>query len=81
MLCSHSPLQRFEPEPHIRDNPQSLQSHRDSHPRLYQGARFAGLYLVDVGRASSTLAVSSRPVIRARSAKGMAGSDRVLIAA
>ena len=81
MLCSHSPLQRFEPEPHIRDNPQSHRSHRDPHPRLNQGTLFAGLYLVDVGSASSTLSVSSRPVIRARSAQGMAGSDRVLIAA
>ena len=78
MLCSHSPLRRFEPEPYIRDNPQS---HRDRHPGLNQGTRFAGLYLVGVRSASSTLPVSSRPVIRATSAQGMAGSDRVLIAA
>jgi hypothetical protein len=80
MLCSHSPLRRSEPEPHIRDNPQSHQVHRDPHPRLNQGTRFAGLYLVDVSSASAP-SVSSRHVITERSGPGIAHGDHVLIAA
>jgi hypothetical protein len=78
MLCSHTPLRRFDPEPHIAVNPQS---HRDPHPRLNERARFAGLYLVDVSSASSALLVSSRHVIGARSRRGVAHGDRVSIAA
>ena len=68
MLCSHTPLRRFDPEPHIPVNPQS---HRDLHPRLNERTRFAGLYLVDVSSASSALSVSSRHAIRARSRQGV----------
>jgi hypothetical protein len=77
MLCSHTPLRRFEPDSHIRDDPQS---HRDPHPRLNHGTRFAGLYLVDVSSASAP-SVSSRHVITERSGQGIAHSDHVLIAA
>jgi hypothetical protein len=72
LFCSHTPLRRFDPEPHIPANPQS---HRDPHPRLNERTRLAGLYVVDVSSASSA------HVIRARSRQGIAHSDGVLIAA
>ena len=78
MLCSHTPLRRFDPGPHIPVNPQS---HRDPHPRLNERTRFAGLYLVDVSSTSSALSVTSRNLIRARSRQGIAHDLRVLIAA
>jgi hypothetical protein len=78
MLCSHTPLRRFNPEPHTRAN---LHSYRDRHPRLHQGTRVAGLYLVDVSSPSSALLVSSTHAIRARSGEGAAHGDRILIAA
>ena len=91
MLCSHSPLRRFEREPHSRTDPK-----RDALARLNKltGLAGSGYYLIDAGnRGFSSLSLfetsdrskeSAKLVttwIRDEKLEIVAHSDRVPVAA
>ena len=79
MLCSHTPLRRFERTLPSRAGPQGR---RDPRPKLIKLPGFAGYYLIDAGTSSSARSVSLRRLNRARSPQVVAlRANPVLVAA